>query len=121
MSSHEPFHILKSQHVRRMKIQADRFPAANLRTDRPRQALRRNAEELTPGMLSKGTRKKALAVSIFWILALYFLTEPSSTFRWFLMVGVLPVVAFWLFVWARPADSKASASSGLLSRFRRNR
>lgn len=72
-------------------------------------------------MFSKATKKKALAVSVFWILALYFLTEPSATFRWFLLIGVLPVVAFWLIVWTGSPKPGASRPRGLLDRLKRNR
>lgn len=72
-------------------------------------------------MLSKETKKKALAVSVFWVLALYFLTEPSATFRWFLLIGVLPVIAFWLVIWTRTSDNKAERSRSLMKRFRQKR
>lgn len=41
----------------------------------------------------------AAGVSVIWLLATYFATESSETFRWFLLVGVLPVVSAWVFYW----------------------
>ena len=72
-------------------------------------------------MLNKSSRKIALAISIFWVLLFYFLTEPSETFRLFLLIGVLPVVGYWLIVWVRADSRRNSMKRGLFSRLTRKR
>lgn len=46
-----------------------------------------------------GVRRLAVALSIIWILAFYFITEKEESFRMFLFIGILPIVAGWLALW----------------------
>jgi len=41
----------------------------------------------------------AAGLSALWVLGAYFLTETSDTFRLFLIVGVLPILAGWIIYW----------------------
>ncbi len=47
----------------------------------------------------KWTWRLAAGLSLLWVLAMYFLTESSDTFRLFLLAGVLPVITAWVIHW----------------------
>lgn len=53
-------------------------------------------------MVTKTSRtawRIAVVVSLIWISGAYFLSEESERFRWFLLLGVLPVLIGWAVRW----------------------
>ena len=65
-----------------------------------------------------GIRRLAVALSIIWMLAFYFLTEKDDSFRLFLLIGLLPVIIGWLILWARKGFIKQKEEDEKRWRFR---
>ena len=60
---------------------------------------------------SKGCLRLAVAISVVWLLLLYFLTESDQMTRYFLLFGLLPVIAGWMLLWVRSGFSKDKEKS----------
>ncbi len=66
---------------------------------------------------SRTAFRVAASISAIWVIAAFFLSEEQERFRWFLLLGVLPVLVAWTIRWvlvSHQRDKRDATRSGRL-------
>lgn len=63
-------------------------------------------------------RRMAIGLSLIWIAGAFFLSEESERFRWFLLLGILPILIGWTIRWILVSHRRERQQKTRTSRIR---